>query len=75
MVASANSFEFAHQARSCGNCSPRPIRRQAAEVDALFDATLRFGDIVFPCRKRDTELPDISLTAVLRRMGRAISAF
>lgn len=37
---------------------------------ALLDSIPHFGGIVFPGRKRDTELSDMSLTAVLRRMGR-----
>ncbi|MBC7686156.1 MAG: integrase arm-type DNA-binding domain-containing protein [Bdellovibrionales bacterium] len=39
-------------------------------VMALLEAMPRLGDIVFPGRKQGTELSDMSLTAVLRRMGR-----
>ena len=38
---------------------------------ALLDAMPRLGAIIFPGRKRDTQLSDMSLTAVLRRMERA----
>jgi integrase len=37
---------------------------------ALLDAMPRLGDLVFPGRKQGAELSDMSLTAVLRRMGR-----
>ena len=37
---------------------------------ALLDAMPRLGAIIFPGRKRDTQLSDMSLTAVLRRMER-----
>jgi integrase len=38
---------------------------------ALLAALPRDGDIVFPGRDHDTALSDMSLTAVLRRMGRS----
>ncbi len=38
---------------------------------ALLTSLARSGDIVFPGRGKDAHLSDMSLTAVLRRMGRA----
>jgi len=43
----------------------------SSDVLDLLNALQRDGDLLFPGRKRGTQLSDMSLTAVLRRMGRS----
>lgn len=62
------SFSSAIRVEVCGREHRVPLSAQAL---ALLNNVSRMGEIVFAGRKHDSALSDMSLTAVLRRMGRA----